>query len=223
MEENKEKTGQISNQEIVEVEERTVLEKSSDSRQKLYTILSLLVVSLICVGSILFLLFYTKNTNQENTNLSTATENTTQQNNVNTVPDSINPIDPSKLPLGVNKYSASGPKKGYIYSCQSSFSAGAGGAQVAGPWINSSNKTWDSKQKVSVSGAVKWPNANYKMSINGDTRLIVGNGLPINNQTTGIFPISSSDQAYQYDRNPNSISSQNISWSIPINPTILSV
>lgn len=194
----------------------------SPTKHRIYTILTLAIISLVSVGSIIFLLFFTNSTKPDNQNFSTIIESTTQENNMVDIPDSISPVDPSKLPLGVNKYSSSGPKKGYIYSCQSSFNAGAGGAQVAGPWINSTNKTWDSKQKVSVSGAVRWPNANYKMSINGDTRLIVGNGLPINNQTTGIFPISSSDQAYQYDRNPNSISSHNISWSIPINPTILS-
>lgn len=137
------------------------------------------------------------------------------------IPDSINPVDVSNLPLGVNKYTSSGPKKGYVYSCQAQFGAGAGGADVAGPWINEIKKTWNSKQKVVVSGNVTWPNASYKISIDGQNRIISANNLPINNQTTGIYPIQKSDLAYQYDKNPNSISSQNINWSLPLSPTEL--
>lgn len=137
------------------------------------------------------------------------------------IPDSINPVDVSNLPLGLNKYTSSGPKKGYVYSCQAQFSASAGGADVAGPWINEIKKTWNSKEKVVVSGNVTWPNASYKMDVSGQNRIISANNLPINNQATGIFPIQASDLAYRYDKNPNSISSQNINWTLPLEPTEL--
>ena len=44
-----------------------------------------------------------------------------------------------------------------------------------------------------------------------------GNGLP-KWGTTGEFPISSSDDAYRYDRNPNSIYAQSVSYSLPRHP-----
>ena len=36
--------------------------------------------------------------------------------------------------------------------------------------------------------------------------------------TTGAFPIASSDPAAAYDRNPNSIAAQTVTWSGPLNP-----
>jgi len=214
-----------SNQEQVQVE-NSQLDKTeiSEKKHKLYTIIALIIISVVCVGSIILLFFYTNNTKSESSTTTKDSTTANQQNStqVSIIPDSINPIDETKLPLGVNKYTSVGPKKGYIYSCQSRFSANAGGADVAGPWINESSKTWNSKQKVSVSGSVKWPNAKYQNTLSGDSRNIVANNLPINNQSTGIFPIASSDAAYQYDKNPNSIASQNINWTLPVNPTILS-
>src|SRR5205085_854391 len=44
------------------------------------------------------------------------------------------------------------------------------------------------------------------------------NALP--NHTTGTFPISSADDAYQYDRNPNRIAAQTLSYTLPANPTV---
>lgn len=196
----------------------------SEKKHRLYTLIALIFVAIICVGSIVLLFFYTNNTKSESSNTAKDSTAANQQNSAqaSNIPDSINPIDETKLPLGVNNYTAEGPKKGYIYSCQSSFSANAGGADVAGPWINESSKTWNSKQKVSVSGSVKWPNAKYQSTLSGDSRNIIANNLPINNQSTGIFPIASSDAAYQYDKNPNSIASQTINWTLPVNPTVLS-
>ena len=46
--------------------------------------------------------------------------------------------------------------------------------------------------------------------------MISGNSLP--DHTTGVYPIDSSDDAYQVDRNPNSISTQDISINLPLNP-----
>lgn len=137
------------------------------------------------------------------------------------IPDSINPVDPEKLPVGENRYTSTGPKAGYVYSCQAQFGADAGGAQVAGPWINQSTKTWNSKQKVTVSGNVLWPNASYQVSSSSATRNITANGLPINNQPSGTFPIQSNDTAFQYDRNPNSIAAKTIAWQLPVTPVAL--
>ncbi len=122
----------------------------------------------------------------------------------------------SSVPLGDGKYVTDAPKKGYIYICHV---GSGGGAQGSPSWIHGSN--WTPSEKVSVQGSVSWSQASYKMSVSGNTRTIVFNDLPTNH-TTGIFPIQSSDPAYQYDRNPNSISAQSLSFSFPVSPTKLS-
>jgi hypothetical protein len=133
------------------------------------------------------------------------------------IPLAIDPINPAAIPLGDGNVSAT-PKVGYVDSCQTTFPSSAG-AQVVGPWINTTSKTWDSQTKISVEGSVSWPQASYSVTISGDERIIMGNDEPIDH-TTGIFPISQSDPAYQYDRNPNSIEPQSVDIVLPVTPTL---
>ncbi len=117
------------------------------------------------------------------------------------------------MPLGDGRVSTSA-ESGYVFSCQTNFKTG--GAQHTGSWIH--GDTWDLTEKISVQGSVTWPDAQFQISTNGDERQITGNGLPVDSES-GIFPIQHSDPAYQIDTNPNSIQTQNISFSIPLNPT----
>lgn len=117
------------------------------------------------------------------------------------------------LPLGDGKYVTNGPKKGYIYLCNV---LSGQGAQANGNWIH--GNTWTPAEKVAVQGAVKWPNASYSVQEVGSSRIIKTNDLPVG-LITGIFPINSTDPAYAYDRNPNSIKAQNFSFTLPANPT----
>jgi hypothetical protein len=119
-----------------------------------------------------------------------------------------------KLPLGDGKYVTSGPKKGYIYLCNVRTDS-TQGAGTDGPWITGT--TWNIDQKVSVQGSVSWPNASFSDTIASGMRTLAGNDLPINH-TTGTYPITSSDPASAYDRNPNSIKVQTIRASLPANP-----
>ena len=121
----------------------------------------------------------------------------------------------SALPLGDNKYTTSGPQKGYVYVCQ--VLKGNRGAQESGSWI--SGTTWTIQGKPSVQGSVSWPNATFSDKVSGNSRILTGNGLPVG-MTTGIFPIASSDPAYQYDRNPNSIKAQTLNLTLPVDPTV---
>ena len=121
------------------------------------------------------------------------------------------------LPLGDNKYTTTDPKKGYVYLCH--IQSGGGGAQVNGPWIHGA--TWNPSEKIRVEGAVSWPQATYKMSISGSARTIKSNDLPTDD-TTGTFPIASTDPAAQYDRNPSSINAHSYSFSLPAYPSALS-
>ena len=122
-------------------------------------------------------------------------------------------VDRTKLPLGDGKHATSA-KKGYIFSCQQSFDSNAPGAQAQGPWIDGT--TWDMTAKISVAGTVRRTNV-HRITIAGSTRTITGNGLP---SVSGTFPVSSSDPAYSYDRNPNTIASYSLSVSVPANPKV---
>jgi hypothetical protein len=70
--------------------------------------------------------------------------------------------------------------------------------------------------KVTVDGNVSWQ-PMLKVTVEGTTRRITTNDLP--NHPTGVYPISPNDDAYAYDRNPNSIKSQNIDLSLPAMPS----
>jgi YHYH protein len=117
--------------------------------------------------------------------------------------------------IGDGKFS-SAPKSGYLYSCQTRFSANAPGATGTGPWVN--GKTFDADQKPSVAGEVVWPNARISVTREGNQHVVRANNLPTH--PTGIFPISPNDPAYRYDRNPNTIREQNILLRLPADPDI---
>jgi hypothetical protein len=122
-------------------------------------------------------------------------------------------VDPSKLPLGDAKYRTS-PKAGWVDSCQTNFTGGQG-AQANGPWVGKTS--WDSTRKISVEGSVHW-DSTFSVKILGSRRVLSGNGLP--SSPTGVFPIGSSDPAYNYDRNPNSIKPYTLRVSLPANPKV---
>ncbi|MEW5938489.1 MAG: YHYH protein [Chloroflexota bacterium] len=122
-------------------------------------------------------------------------------------------VDIHNLPIGDGKVSTS-PQVGYVFACQASFNGG--GAFAAGDWIHANN-TYDAAAKPTIDGAVTWP-SSFTINLQGDTRVIASNDLP--NHPTGQYPVSQSDDAYNFDRNPNSIRSQSIAWNLHANPTI---
>ncbi|MBX3036892.1 MAG: YHYH protein [Anaerolineales bacterium] len=122
-------------------------------------------------------------------------------------------VDATHLEIGDGKYSTS-PRVGYIFSCQTQFNGqGAAGNPT---WLNGDG-TWNALIKAVVDGSVSWPHS-FTISIQNNQRVFTGNGLP--DHTTGNYPISPSDDAYVYDRNPNSISEQNITLTLPATPTV---
>lgn len=125
-------------------------------------------------------------------------------------------VDATRLEIGDGKYSTT-PQVGYVFSCRTTFN-GQGATGQTGNWINGDG-TWNALMKAVVDGSVSWPHS-FSISIQGDQRVFTGNGLP--DHTTGNYPISPSDDAYTYDRNPNSISEQSITLTLPANPTIAS-
>ena len=140
-----------------------------------------------------------------------APNSSTQSTNANTWKGTVNP---ASIPLGDGNVSTT-PEVGYVDSCTTTFRGG--GARHSGSWLDTSTNTWNSVSKLAVEGSVSWPSATYSNVVSGSNRVITTNDLP-QNYTTGIFPISSSDPAYQYDTNPNHIAAQNINYSLPIDP-----
>lgn len=115
--------------------------------------------------------------------------------------------------LGDDRYTTSSAKKGYVYLCNEH--KDNPGSMVNGPWIHGAS--WTPSEKIAIQGSVSWPNASFSNTVSGSTRSIVGNGLPVGH-TTGSFPVSASDPAAQYDKNPNTISAQSLRQSLPANP-----
>jgi hypothetical protein len=120
-------------------------------------------------------------------------------------------LDLTRLHLGDGRVTMSAPRRGYVYAC----APGQNGAFVpTGPWISGS--LWDFTRKPTVDGSVDWPAARYRVTRTGSRRKLSGNGLPENR--TGVFPIANTDDAYQYDFNPNRITAQTLSYRIPASP-----
>jgi hypothetical protein len=132
-------------------------------------------------------------------------------------PASADAVDPTHLPVGKT---VTAPTVGGLWTCQTNFNGNAPGAGVDGPWFNGDG-TWDSTKKTSVDGDVEWPNAKLTITKHGGKRVVSSNDLPTDH-TTGHFPVSSSDDAYQVDRNPNSISEQSITVELPLTPKVAS-
>lgn len=125
------------------------------------------------------------------------------------------PITPTAIPLGDGKVSST-PKVGYEDSCRTSFST-RGGAVASVPWIDTATGTWNLDKKLQVEGHNTWSTASHSFTLEGSSRVLHTNDLPVN-ATTGNFPISPSTPAYQYDRNPNSVKSQTLTWTVPADP-----
>lgn len=123
--------------------------------------------------------------------------------------------DLTRLPLGDGKVSTT-PQVGYIYLCNTQ-PTGQGGAGTDGPWIHSDG-TFDLTAKAVVDGNVQWAEHAFKITLDGSVRHITTNDLP--NHGTGVYPIASTDDAYQYDRNPNSIKKQDYLADLPTMPTV---
>ena len=122
------------------------------------------------------------------------------------------------LPVGDGHYVTSGAKKGYVYACQGyaqNLQVDPGGAQARGPWFVNGNTEYDVNKKLHVQGHVLW-RADLSITDKDGTRTIVTNDLP--KHPTGTFPIQSSDPAYQYDRNPNTITGQKFTFALSDHP-----
>lgn len=125
-------------------------------------------------------------------------------------------IDLKNIPIGDGRISTE-PQVGYVWSCRSDLGNDwIGGAQMSGSWVHADG-TYDLTTKPVVDGKIHWP-SQFKIQLKNDLRLIIGNRLP--HDPTGQFPISPDDDAYAYDRNPNSIESATYQVSMPALPQV---
>jgi len=123
------------------------------------------------------------------------------------------------LPVGDGKYSSTTAAKVTVYVCsqyETNLKTGGGGASTRGPWFTSNNTEYDINKKAHVAGSVSWQ-SSFSNTVSGSTRSIVTNDLPTH--VTGVFPIAASDPAYAYDRNPNTIKTQSLTYALTANPT----
>lgn len=220
-----ETSAQASTTPIIAPEANTVQAKPSTRKWLLISGLSILVMSAIT----LLLVYVVSKVNSLNKNSTTpiktlqignSSSKTSSQNTESTsnIPDAINPVNPAAIPIGTGKVSTS-PQVGYVDLCNFN---GNVAAEPNVPWINTSNDTWDSETKPSVEGSVSWSStAYYNVNVSGDTRVISTNDEPIDHDS-GVFPISISDPAHEYDGNPNHISAQPTTWDLPADPTAAS-
>jgi hypothetical protein len=120
------------------------------------------------------------------------------------------------LPVGDGRYTTDEPEKGKVYLCNADFvPATQAGAQSRGPWFIGTTQ-WNINKKYSVNGHISW-DQQMTNTLGDSRRIITTNNLP--SHTTGIFPVVTSDPAYQYDRNPNTIKSQSLTYSLAGNPS----
>jgi hypothetical protein len=123
------------------------------------------------------------------------------------------------LPVGDGKYVETSPKKGYLFTCgqyAQNIKSDGGGADQRGPWFTNNNTSYDLNKKIHVKGNVTWQ-GNFSNTIAGGMRTIATNDLPLAH-ATGTFPIAGSDPARAYDKNPNSIKAQTLSYVLPASP-----
>lgn len=124
-------------------------------------------------------------------------------------------FDPSALPLSDGNVART-PGIGMVYVCQARFNPNAPGAQRSGDWLDTDGNSFDLTRKPIVDGQVRHVSDLY-VSVAGETRVITGNALP--DHPTGVFPVSRSDDAYFYDRNPNRIQAHRFTIRLPVTPS----
>ncbi|WJR33208.1 YHYH protein [Mycobacteroides immunogenum] len=126
-----------------------------------------------------------------------------------------------RLPVGDGKVVTEAPRRGYVYACPryaESFAAGAAiGAHARGPWFSEDGQWYYPDRKEHVHGRVQH-HGEFSETTSDGVRVITTNDLP-RNHTTGRFPVATDDTAYQYDRNPNAITAQELTYVLASEPT----
>jgi hypothetical protein len=212
----------IEEMELPQVEQ-AVLSNKPSPRRNIYSIIALLIVLLGIVAA--YFVLKTSPTKSDTASPPSANQQSTK-------PDTSDvqglQLDSNKnygdkyadgiLPVGDNLYTTDGAKQGYVFACggyASNLKTSAGGAGRRGPWFVGTTE-YDLNKKLHVQGSVMWQ-AQFSNKVSGGTRTVITNDLP--DHPTGVFPISATDPAFAYDRNPNSIKGQTFTYSLNASPS----
>jgi hypothetical protein len=122
-------------------------------------------------------------------------------------------VDLTRLDVGDDNFSATETGVGRLCTTQNT---GGMGAPNMGPWFNGDG-TWNAETKYIVDGEVEWPH-EFSVTIEGDTRVIAGNGLP--DHPTGVFPIAADDDAAAIDPlgGQDGVVAHDFTFELPANP-----
>jgi hypothetical protein len=212
----------IEEMELPRVEPAVLSSKPNPRRNKLLVLA--LVIVLLGAAAAYFVLKTSPTKTNANNQLPAAQQSAK--------PDNTNiqglQLDPNKnygdkyadgiLPVGDNLYASDAAKQGYVFACggyATNLKTSAGGAGRRGPWFVGTAE-YNLNKKLHVQGSVMWQ-AQFSNKVSNGTRTIITNDLP--DHPTGVFPISATDPAYAYDRNPNSIKGQTFTYSLDASPT----
>jgi hypothetical protein len=212
----------IEEMELPQVEQ-AVLSNKPSPRRNIYSIIALFIVLLGIIAA--YFVLKTSPTKSDTASPPSANQQSTK-------PDTSDvqglQLDSNKnygdkyadgiLPVGDNLYTTDGAKQGYVFACggyASNLKTSAGGAGRRGPWFVGTTE-YDLNKKLHVQGSVMWQ-AQFSNKVSGGTRTVITNDLP--DHPTGVFPISATDPAFAYDRNPNSIKGQTFTYSLNASPS----
>jgi len=204
--------------------ERIQQVKIRQSRRK-RTVLAIVLLVLLAAIAFIYWHFYHKPTPVQPTTTATSTVKKPAQTTtgpglqLDTSKNYGNKYASGVLPVGDGKYQTTEAKQGYVYTCSGyaqNLKTDSGGAGVRGPWFTNNNTEYDINKKAHVNGSVAWQ-SSFTNTLSGSTRTIATNDLPTH--PTGIFPIASTDPAYSYDRNPNTIKAQTLTFALSASPT----
>jgi hypothetical protein len=129
----------------------------------------------------------------------------------------VGDVNLTALPLGDNQYSSS-PERGKIDLCNPGMLQPANDTTTL-PWVHGS--TWNLTQKAFVSGQVSWSDATFQNQVQGSTRVLSGDDLPVG-ETTGTFPVSPTDPAFAYRPDESHIVASNFTLRLPAMPKVAS-
>jgi hypothetical protein len=206
-----------------EPEEQTAfklpIQPDAPMRKGLYVVIAILVVMVLGLGGAVAYMMVTPTVKRDDTMPALTVKTGPSVLELDTKKSYGNKYANGLLPVGDGKYSSDSAKKGSLYACSQyalSVQGGGGGAGSRGPWFVSNNTQYDLNKKAHVRGSVNWQ-GTYSSVISGGTRRIATNDLPLSH-ATGVFPIASSDPAHAYDKNPNSIKAQTLSYLLTASP-----
>lgn len=210
----------------VRQDEPVVAFHTADSgRRRMYAYSIIIVILLVAIGGVVGYSQWHKNGKEEMTSTQPSVHTDPKKIKVSMLGPKLdttkaygNKYADGKLPVGDGKYVTTAPKQGYIYACSNyakTISADSGGASTRGPWFTNNNMQYDNTKKPHVLGSVVWQ-AEFTNVAQGDTRTIMTNDLP--SHPTGIFPIATTDPAYSYDHNPNTIKGQTLTYALNTGP-----